>query len=111
MHADPKSATKLLNLTVFLALLGSAFVKAALKTLVKLTPDLDSLKANLLIRSCRLVQPCHQSPRVATSTFHLATSTLSSTSHLSMLFIYVICKTKSKQVYLIKILTNHVLNM
>ena len=31
---------KLLNLTVFFALLGSAFVKAACRILVKLTPDL-----------------------------------------------------------------------
>ena len=36
--ADPKSAKKLLNLTVFFALLGSARVKAAHRTLVKLTP-------------------------------------------------------------------------
>ena len=35
--ADPKSAIKLLNLTVFFALLGSARVKAARRTLVKLT--------------------------------------------------------------------------
>ena len=37
MHADPKSAIKLLNLTIFLALLGSGHVKAARRTLVKLT--------------------------------------------------------------------------
>ena len=36
--ADPKSAIKLLKLTVFFALLGSAFVKAAHRMLVKLTP-------------------------------------------------------------------------
>ena len=36
--ADPKSALKLLNLNVFFALLGSACVKAAHRTLVKLTP-------------------------------------------------------------------------
>ena len=39
MRADPKSAIKLLNLTVFFALLGSARIKAARRTLVKLTPD------------------------------------------------------------------------
>ena len=38
---DPKSAKKLLNLTVFLALLGSTCVKAARKMLVKLTPDAE----------------------------------------------------------------------
>ena len=38
MHKDPKSAKKLLNLTVFMALLGSARIKAARKTLVKLKP-------------------------------------------------------------------------
>ena len=37
---DPKSTIKLLNLTVFFALLGSARVKAARRILVKLTPDL-----------------------------------------------------------------------
>ena len=37
-RADPKSAKKQLNLTVFFALLGSARVKAACRTLVKLTP-------------------------------------------------------------------------
>ena len=36
--ADPKSAKKLLNLTVFFALLGSMSAKAARRTLVKLTP-------------------------------------------------------------------------
>ena len=40
MHTDPKSAIKLLNLTVFLALLGSSGVKAARRMLVKLTPCL-----------------------------------------------------------------------
>ena len=41
--ADPKSAIKLLNLTVFFALLGSARVKAACRTLVKLTPVVDGI--------------------------------------------------------------------
>ena len=38
MRADPKSATKLINLTVFFALLGSARLKATRRLLVKLTP-------------------------------------------------------------------------
>ena len=38
---DPKSAKKLLNLTVFFALLGSASVKAARKMMVKLIPELQ----------------------------------------------------------------------
>ena len=42
--ADPKSAKKLLNLTVFFALLGSACVKAARRMLVKLTPDWSDLR-------------------------------------------------------------------
>ena len=37
-RADPKSEKKQLNVTVFFALLGSAGVKAARRTLVKLTP-------------------------------------------------------------------------
>ena len=41
MHADPKSAKKLLNLTVFFALSGSAGVKAARRMLVKLSPAGD----------------------------------------------------------------------
>ena len=40
LRADPKSAIKLLNLTVFSALLGSACVKAAPRMLVKLIPML-----------------------------------------------------------------------
>jgi hypothetical protein len=36
--ADPKSTKKTDNLTEFLALLGSAHIKAANKTLIKLTP-------------------------------------------------------------------------
>ena len=37
-RTDPKSAIKLLNLTVFHVLLGSARVKAACRMMVKLTP-------------------------------------------------------------------------
>ena len=44
-HAEPKSAIKLLSLTVFFELLGSAHVKAAQRTLVKLTPDCHQLLA------------------------------------------------------------------
>ena len=40
MLADPKSAKKLLDLTVFFALLVSAGVKAAHRMLMKLTPNL-----------------------------------------------------------------------
>ena len=43
MRADPKISKKLLNLTVFSALLGYARVKAACRMLVKLTPDLTCL--------------------------------------------------------------------
>jgi hypothetical protein len=41
MQADPKSAKNTNSLTVFLALLGYASLKAVRKNLVKLTPDLD----------------------------------------------------------------------
>ena len=41
--ADPKSGKKLLNFTVFFALLESAGVKAAHRTLVKLTPGLNNI--------------------------------------------------------------------
>ena len=44
MRKDPKSAKKLLNLTFFFALLGSAHVKDACKMLVKLTPDVKRTK-------------------------------------------------------------------
>ena len=40
---DLKSKTKLLNLTVFFALMGSEFLKAAHRMLVKLTPGLLTL--------------------------------------------------------------------
>ena len=39
---------KLLDLTVFFALLGSVYVRAALKMLVKLTPDLLN-KSNFVV--------------------------------------------------------------
>jgi hypothetical protein len=38
-RADPKSAKKTVKLSSFIALLGSARVKATCRTLVKLTPD------------------------------------------------------------------------
>jgi len=38
MHADPENAKKIVKLLVFFALLGSAHVKAARRTLMKLTP-------------------------------------------------------------------------
>ena len=40
-RADPKSAKKTVNLSSFAALLGSACVKSAHRTLVKLTPGRD----------------------------------------------------------------------
>ncbi len=40
MRADPESAKKTDNLTVFFMLLGSACIKAARKMFVKLTPGL-----------------------------------------------------------------------
>ena len=39
--ADPKSAKKLLNLTVFFALLGSTSAKAARRTLLKLARPVE----------------------------------------------------------------------
>jgi len=39
MLVDPKSVKKIDNLTVFFTLLGSTSVKAACRTLMKLTPD------------------------------------------------------------------------
>ena len=39
---DPKSTKKLLDLTVFFMFLGSELVKAAHRTLMKLTPDLPA---------------------------------------------------------------------
>ncbi len=41
MFADPKSAKKTDNLTIFFALLGSARVKAAQRTLMKLIPGIQ----------------------------------------------------------------------
>ena len=48
-HANPKSAKKLLNLTVFFALLGSEQIKAAHRMLVKLT----------LVHLCKKVAAFH----------------------------------------------------
>jgi hypothetical protein len=41
-HSDLKSAKKPDNLTVFFALLGSASVEAACRTLMKLTPAVNN---------------------------------------------------------------------
>ena len=55
--ADPKSAIKLLNMTVFFALLGSARVKAARRTLVKLNPGVDGTKSIFnMFSDAKLVQ-------------------------------------------------------
>ena len=52
-RADPKSAIKLLNLTVFFALFGSAQVKAACRMLVKLTPGVSGMLTDLTEASNR----------------------------------------------------------
>jgi len=39
MHADPKSIKKTVKLLVVFTLLGSAYAKAAVETLVKLTQE------------------------------------------------------------------------
>jgi hypothetical protein len=41
MHPDPKSVKKIVQLSVFFTLLGSARVKAARRTLMKLTPGMS----------------------------------------------------------------------
>ena len=46
-RADPKSAKKTVKLSSFIALLGSARVKAACRTLVKLTPGVGMPAAAL----------------------------------------------------------------
>ena len=46
-QADPKSAIKLINLTVFFALLGSTRVKATCRMLVKLTPEIHLFKRGM----------------------------------------------------------------
>ena len=48
--ADPKSAIKLLNLSVFFAHLGSSRIKAAHRMLLKLTPSSQSYKRNLILK-------------------------------------------------------------
>ena len=53
--ADPKKCKKLLELTVFFVLLGSARVKAARKMLVKLTPGCGELKKKRLRQKIRKV--------------------------------------------------------
>jgi len=54
---DPKSAKKTDNLTVFFALLGSASIKAASRTLMKLTPDrvLEHVLSSKLLQSKYIV--------------------------------------------------------
>ena len=55
-RADPKSAIKLLNLTVVFALLGSTSVKAARRMLVKLNPRVNFI--NMLMRSFYVRKCC-----------------------------------------------------
>ena len=50
--ADPKSAKKLLNLTVLFALLGSTSSFCARRTLVKLTPGDDQQAESARNREC-----------------------------------------------------------
>ncbi len=50
--ADPKSVKKTVKLSIFFTLLGSASVKAVLRTLMKLTQDLNldtTFKVKMLI--------------------------------------------------------------
>jgi len=53
MCADPKSVKNNGNLTVFFMLLGSTSVKAARKTLVKLTPDHQQNEINCVQRKTK----------------------------------------------------------
>ena len=54
--ADPKSGKKLLNLTVFFALSGSAGVKAARRTLMKLTPGDREYGEDVYLRRNRIAE-------------------------------------------------------
>jgi len=45
-HVDPKTANKYSKIIVFFALLGSACLKALLKTLMKLTPSKVNKESN-----------------------------------------------------------------
>jgi len=51
MPEDPKSIKKTIKMTVFFALLRSARVKAAHKTLMKLTPALAKAACKMLVNS------------------------------------------------------------
>jgi hypothetical protein len=55
MHPDPKSATKDSQAVNFFVLLGSAHIKAARGTLMKLTPGLNFI--NVLHTAFALVDP------------------------------------------------------
>jgi len=49
MHTDPKSAKRQSSHEYFSVLIGSAWVKAARKVLVKLTPDIKIFKRLLVV--------------------------------------------------------------
>jgi len=50
--ADPESAKKTDKLSVFLALLGSVHIKAARRTLMKLTPDILKSQQITVLNHC-----------------------------------------------------------
>ncbi len=50
LHADAKSAKKTVKLSVFFALLGSVRIKAASRTLMKLTPHFMSSNEKKLLQ-------------------------------------------------------------
>jgi len=59
MCKDPEAIKKTDNLTVFLALLVTSYVKAASRILVKLTPDLQKMLLGLKNVKCHIAMiPC-----------------------------------------------------
>ena len=57
---DPKSAKKTVKLSSFIALLGSGRVKAARRTLVRLTPDLEDQRMKMEGWRKRLCSTSHR---------------------------------------------------
>ena len=95
--ADPKSAKKLINLTVFFALLGSTSAKAASRTLVKLTPGVPENNDNKWSSKVSFLFSRSQFHQHSTSSFYTHKSQKrNKAAYLNCLFCaFGICKCKS----------------
>ncbi len=73
-HADPRNLIKTVNLSIFFMLLGSMSVKAAHKTLVKLTPGLEPKNASIPLKD--VTQCCNDQASTVSNQMGSVNSTM-----------------------------------